>query len=477
MKRQLIIICALLSVGSIVEAQTMLTLSDCREKAIQYNKSLSVADMNKEQASYTKKAYKSNYFPKISLIATDLYSTANGNLTIGGGQLPIYTLDAASGQYVPNVTAGSDGSYTLNQYADFPSQTMKFKIKNFFVGGITLEEPLYTGGKVTAAHKMSKIGEEIAEQNITLTRSQVIVQTDEAYMNAVKAKEMIGVAQSYKSVLDELYKNVESAVRHGMKTNNDKLKVQVKLNEAQLNLQRAENAYRLARMNLCHVIGTSLTQATTFEVDTLTETLSTDAAGLQSSSMNVAETSQELISRRPEYSMLQNKVDLARQEIKLTRSDFLPNVLLSGGYMYSNGMELAGKKLLDGGSASVMLSVKIPVFNFGEGINKVKASKAKYKAALLEQSDSEEKMTLELTQCVNNLQEAHTELAMTSKSLEQATENMKMSKQQYEVGMETLTDYLEAQTLWQQAYANNVEAKCQLRLSQTKYMKAAGMLE
>ena len=34
---------------------------------------------------------------------------------------------------------------------------------------------------------------------------------------------------------------------------------------------------------------------------------------------------------------------------------------------------------------------------------------------------------------------------------------MKVSKSQYEVGLETLSDYLEAQALWQQAYETQVD--------------------
>ena len=63
-----------------------------------------------------------------------------------------------------------------------------------------------------------------------------------------------------------------------------------------------------------------------------------------------------------------------------------------------------------------------------------------------------EQMMLELTQAANNLDEARLESELSDRSLLQAEENMKVSKSQYEVGLETLSDYLEAQALWQQAY-------------------------
>ena len=62
------------------------------------------------------------------------------------------------------------------------------------------------------------------------------------------------------------------------------------------------------------------------------------------------------------------------------------------------------------------------------------------------------------------------------RSLEQAEENMKVSGKQYEVGLETLSDYLEAQVLWQQAYQTKVDAHFQLYVNYVAYLKAAGQL-
>ena len=68
-------------------------------------------------------------------------------------------------------------------------------------------------------------------------------------------------------------------------------------------------------------------------------------------------------------------------------------------------------------------------------------------------------------------------MEITQKSLKQAEENMKMSKQQYEVGMELLTNYLEAQSIWQQAYADEINARCSHFIATSKYLKASGLLD
>ena len=49
------------------------------------------------------------------------------------------------------------------------------------MGGVEVEQPLYMGGKIMAAYKMSVLGKEMAQMNETLTATTVILNTDKAY--------------------------------------------------------------------------------------------------------------------------------------------------------------------------------------------------------------------------------------------------------------------------------------------------------
>ena len=399
-------------------------------------------------------------------MAADLYSTSKGDFTIAGGHLPIYMLNPATGTYVPNVTLGADGNYILNQYADFPSSKMEYKVGNIFLGGVSLTQPLYMGGKITAAYRMASRGAEMAEENIRLTESQVILNTDEAYMQAIRARQLADVAHSYKQLLEELLKNVESAVRHGLKTRNDQMKVQVKLNEAELAIQRAENGIRLSSMNLCHVMGLPMNTPLQLDADQFSDEVPATALGGDLS-----------VAARPESAILQAKTDIASQQVKLTRSDYLPQLAMFAGYSYVNGFKLSGSKLLDSGSGAVGATLKVPLFTFGERTYKLRSAKARQQIAQIEQQDLTEQMQLELAQAANNFDEAQTELSITQRSLEQAEENMRLARQQYDAGLEPLSQLLDAQAIWQQASADHVNAKCQLQVAHTKLLKAQGVLK
>ena len=444
-----------------------ITLDQARELALQHNKDIAKSKLTLEQTRNDAKAYKTNFFPRINVTLADLYSTNKGDFTIAGGHLPIYMMNPATGTYVPNVSVGADGNYVLNQYADFPSQKIDYKVGNVFLGSVSLTQPLYMGGKITAAYRMASRGAEMAEENIRLTESQVIVQTDEAYMQAVLARQLADVARSYKQLLDELLKNVESAVNHGMKTRNDLQKVQVKLGEAELSILRADNATRLSTMNLCHLMGLPLSTPLQLNDNLLSDDAQRLSLNSQLSSVDA----------RPEVAILQAKTDIAKLQVKLTRSDYMPQLALFAGYSYANGVKVLGNKLLNSGSAAVGATLKVPIVTFGERIYKARSAKARYQIAQTEQQNLTEQMQLELAQADNNLTEAQTELTITKRNLEQAEENMRLARQQYDVGTEPLSQLLDAQAQWQQASANHVKAKCQLQIAYTKLLKAQGILK
>lgn len=461
----LTIIALLISSTSYCQELTDLSLQKAQELALAYNKSIEKAKTTFDKTGFDVEAYKSHKLPRLDVNLIDFYSTASGSFTINGGNLPTYVLNPATGTYVPNVTVNADGSYTLNEYAYFPDIEMKLKIKNVFLGSAMLTQPIYTGGKISSAIAMAEIGQQIASVNIRLTEDQVIVATDEAYINAVRAKEMHVVAESYHTMLLELERTVDSAVRHGLRLRNDLMKVQVKLNESDLAMQKASNGYLLARMNLCHLTGIPLTKASSIEVDT--QTANKDRAVPEHAGG---------VEYRPEYTILEKKADLAREEVRLTRSDFLPNVALFGVASYANGGELAGKRIFDNFNASVGIAVKVPVLNFGEKSSKVRSAKAKVQLAELDLQDNRELMELEIEMCKTQLSECHTEVDIAKRSFDQASENLRISKSAYDNGVELLSDYFDAQAQWKEAAANVVEARCSLFVAYTKLLKATGQL-
>ncbi|MFA6834000.1 MAG: TolC family protein [Bacteroidaceae bacterium] len=446
-----------------LSAQEIYTLEQCRDMALEHNRQKTIADKQIEKSKSDVRVYRSNFFPKLSAQGNYLYSSQKMKQSIGDAYLPTFIPDGQGG-FTPNLGAGSTPTNPVfGMYAYLPEIPLEFTLKNTWMAGFQLTQPLYMGGKIRASYAMSKIGKDMAYLNQELSRVEVILLADEAYWALVKTQELCTAAEKYVDVVTELYRNVKNAYEVGLKSKNDLLKVQVKVNEAKLQLRRAENGIILARMNLAHTIGLPLTE----DIRTSNEIPTTET--------NYVEDLFD-VTPRPEYQLLSKQVELKSKDIQLARSQFLPNLGVSAGWNYYDGAKLNGDKLLHGGSFSAIVSLNIPLFQWGEGANKVRSKKTERQIAELQRLDAVEKMTLEVTQAHNQLDESKLEVEMTTNSLDQAEENLKISKEHFEVGLENLADYLEAQTLWQKAWSEFISAKASLKLNETKYLKASGQL-
>lgn len=90
--------------------------------------------------------------------------------------------------------------------------------------------------------------------------------------------------------------------------------------------------------------------------------------------------------------------------------------------------------------------------------------------------DKEELLMLDLHRSYTNLEEAEAALRLSETSVEQAAENMRLSRVMFDNGMETLSDYLEAQLLWSQSCQQHVEAGFALYTAHIAYLRACGKL-
>ena len=315
----------------------VLSLDSCVALAMKANKEIQAAQHLVNQYQNTKQSLYANYFPNISLQATDAYSNLTGS-SVMDISTPIGSFAAQQVQnliptYVDDAMRQNIANNLSNKLTPLNPE-IEFKMKNVFSGGLTLEQPVFMGGKIVISNRMGKIGVRMAQMAEHLSREDVVVSVHDAYQLLVKAKEMSVVAQKYDSLLNQISNDVKSAMKHGMASRNDELKVIVKKNDAELKIRQAENGIRLARMNLCQLIGLPL--------DTPIDTRDNE----DTSVMSLVDRNAQ-VSNRTEYQLLELKSQLAEQKIKLERSEYMPQLGLIVNAGVLDGMEMLGNKLFN----------------------------------------------------------------------------------------------------------------------------------
>ncbi len=441
-----ILLGVLLPLIEVVGAQS-LTLERCREMALESSHNLNSSGERVLISEDLLAAYKTNRLPNLSLMGNYLYSTASFNATIEGGYLLTFT----------------NGVYNSETTAYMPSQSYDLKVGHIFNAGAMLTQPIYMGGKVSNAIKLACVGVEVSSLERRMTESQVLEMTDNAFYKVLQVEEMLLSAQKYEEVLSEFYRQMQSAHSRGMKTRNDLLKVEVRLNEAKLLTQKATNALRLSKMNLCYVVGLPLLTEDVTLTDTLKEGVALDDNNLD-------------ITSRPEYEMLSRQITAKELEAKISRGEFLPSLSALASYSYMNGVTINDAKLINSASFTGGVMLNVPIFHWGEGRRKTSAKEREVTIAQNQMEDLSQQMTLELLQAINTYNESLLDVELSTSSVAQAQENMRLSRSQYDAGLETIADYLESQALWQQAMSELCTARAEQRTAYTRYQRCRGEL-
>lgn len=382
----------------------------------------------------------------------------------------------ATSAFLPSVDANGSGIYvTPNQ----GMSGMDLIMKGTYMAGITLTQPLYAGGRIVTGKKMSKIGEEAAGEKMRMTRAEVISDADNAYWTYVSVQEKLRMVEDLKAQMDILLSQVSVSAGAGMATDADLLTVKAKRSEVEYQLQKVAGGVELCRMALCRVVGvpfdTQIVTGDTFLSDAET-CLSDDVTALS-------------VDSRPELKLLQTQIDVAKNQVRLTRGEYLPSLAVVGAYMNYGNIKLSSmvdagdgtyvpyEQKLQKGMCAAMLSLSIPIFHWGEGYNKVRKAKADVSNAVLDYQKNEKLMTLEARQAETNLRDSRALISCAKDALAQSEENLRVVSNRYSASMCPLSDYLTARFQWHQSKSNLVEAVTQYHISLTDYLRATGILE
>ena len=175
--------------------------------------------------------------------------------------------------------------------------------------------------------------------------------------------------------------------------------------------------------------------------------------------------------------MLQNTVDMSRQLTNILKAGNLPQVALMGGYAVSNPNLFNGFEKKFAGFWNVGVLVRVPVWNWGDVMYKVRASKGATAIATLELDEAREKIELQVNQSAFHVNEANKKLELAKSSTRKADENLRTANLGFREGVISSTTVMEAQTAWLQAQSQKIDAEIDVKLSQVNLQKALGTLD
>lgn len=452
-KKAIPILALLMIVGSVfskdLQAQTrILSIDSCKILALKNNKAIKNAEFDVQTSLETKKAAFTNYFPKVSAMGIAMRSAdylVKG--TVPSMNLPVYDGNLAS-------------LANANQYAYIPS--IPINALNYInMASISIAQPLFAGGRIVNGNKLAKLGYEVSQQKKWMSTTEVMVKTENLYWSTVSLHNKLATLNSYKKLLNQLLSDVKVAAKAGLAQKSDLLKVQLKLNEVEMNKMKLENGIKLSTRALCQHIG-----ITYDSIQVLVQPLVPTELPLQANNEN-----SDVVKNRPEYQLLDKALEAEKLQKKMVLGEYLPQVAL-GGMGFINDV---AKK--NSSNALAFISVSVPISDWWGGSHKLKESQIKIQQADNKLSETTELLNLQIEQAKNEMNETRFQIKTSQISINQSKENLRVVDDNYKAGVSSMSDLLEAEALYQDAQNQFSDAVCMYRIKMANYQSAIGKYE
>ena len=222
-----------------------------------------------------------------------------------------------------------------------------------------------------------------------------------------------------------------------------------------------------SKMLLCQLCG--------LELDSEITLADENEIGIDDDIKPLEYTIEEIEENRTELKSLRLAVKMYDQKAKIVQSDYLPALAVMGNYVLSNPNLSNGFDKSFHGLWNVSVVARVPVFHFGEGMNKVRHAKSDALIAQYQLDDAREKISLQVSQYENKKNEAEVRLTMAEKNMENAEENLRMANVGFSEGVLESSVVMQAQTAWMQAHSEEIDARIDRIMANVYLHQATGI--
>ena len=424
-------------------AQTY-TLEQLKDSALHNNISIRNARHSIDVAQQQRKEAFTKYFPNVS--GTGLWFNANKGMA--------QTELNLSERITPELGMVLAQLLPAESLAALGSPISVSMMKNGTVAGVSAVQPVFAGGQIINGNKLAKVGEDVSRLQLQLSENEVEKQTEQYYWQLVSLQEKMKTIESVQTLLADIYKDVDVAIRAGLAMRNDLLQVQLRQNDVESQKLKVQNGISIIRLLLAQYCGLKSAE---FKVE--------NEAFLDEPSVKAGHATLEAL---PEYQLLNKQVEATKLQKKMEVGKNLPAVGVGAGYNYHN--------LLDKNHnfAMVFATVSVPISDWWSGSHAIKRKKIEQQKAEEQLADNSELLKIRMQKAWNDVEESRQQLQIAQRSIEQSEENLRLNRDYYRAGTSKMSDLLEAQLLYQQALDRCTDAYADYQNKLLEYRQATG---
>jgi outer membrane protein len=337
--------------------------------------------------------------------------------------------------------------------------------------GLALSQTLFDHSVFTGL-KAAKTTSEFYRLNAQLTEEQILEQVATNYYRVLVQRQQVGVIDSTIKNTEKLQSILQGLFDNGLAKKIDVDRVKVSVSNLRSSRQQLLNGVSLLENQLKFLMGMPIQ-----------DPINIPAVDLNAIQPRVVPQGDSIsLAGRTELLVLNTQEKLLQYQKQATKGEYYPTLGLAGSYSYqglSNGFPIfkgqkSGSNWFD--VASVGLNLRVPIFN--GGATKSRLRQADVSIRKLQEDISNTRLSLNLA-----YENARTQINNSIITLNNQRENVELAQQvysntqnNYNNGLATLTDLLEAENSQTEAQNNLSAALLDYRVAEIQLIKAQGTL-
>ncbi len=396
--------------------------------------------------------------PAVAAVQADAEAAAAGERAARAGRLPRIE---ATGGYTRYDTAPSLSIVTPGLAFRTPPV---FDEDDTVMGGLQLTLPLYTGGALSASIRAARLARAAADAVGEQTVADLRMDVAERYVGVLRARRAQASAEANATSLAAHVGDVEAMVSREMVATSDLLAARVALANAAQQRLRATNGVQLAAAAYNRRLGQPLDRVPEIE----------DRAslnGLPPETRDLAALLAAARANRSELRALEARAGALEAQGRAERAKLLPQVALQGGWQHLETTVLDREEF-----SSVGVGFRWTLFDGGQSLNQARSLERAGRAARLRREDAAGLLELQVREAWLGMAEAEARRDATRESVEQAEENLRISRELYGAGLASNTQVLDAIALRVTAANNRDDAAMDVELARLRLARAVGEL-
>lgn len=359
--------------------------------------------------------------------------------------------------YYPQITL--TGQYTKGEPLLVGPTNFVSPLQDSYSGIARLTQNLVDFGRTDAQVSIQQRNLDASQADLRDKTGEIVFNTRSAYYKLLQAEKSRDVLRETVTQFEKQLEEARGFYEAGVKSRYDVTNAVVELSNAKLNLIRAENALRIARVTLNNVMGVPGAPEYTIE----------DTLSFQKNTITFEEARDRAFLNRPDIRSAEAKREAAEQSVLLAGKGHLPT--LSGDANYTR---IGSSYPPDQDSWSVNLTLTVPFFSGFLTTHQVGEARENLGVVKANEEALRQNVLLTVQQVHLKLLEAEERVDVAELTVKQAEDNYELAHGRYEAGAGSPIEETDALLKLSNARTNLIDALADHKAAEAELRRAMG---